>query len=187
MICSPWARLRVNADTAGAGISSLVECGREVDHFSPPEDLIQRRFEHTGYTDQLRFGWDDSKLNQLAMHAIGSRRDAGATRLSFAGTLDKGKGLQTTVSYVAYDDLPLITVERELFACSDQSDDRKDDGKPSEPIDDVTAVAMRFRAASRAETGDASGSRVLAIEKGKLRALRALTLWSPCTTRRTST
>lgn len=171
-VVSPWMQLRVNAETAGAGISSLVERGRGVDHFSVPGGLIQRRFELAGHTDQLQFDGGGNKLDSLSMHCSGISRDTGTTRLCFAGTVDKDNGLQTTVFYSAYDDLPLVTIERQLFACSEKKDKKKDSDQPSEPIDDVASVAMRFRSAWRAEVGDTYGSRILSTENGKLRSIR---------------
>ena len=77
-------RVRVIADTNGAGIASLVERGRNVDHFSSPKDLIQRRFELSGHTDQLVFGWGDNRLADTSMSSSGARERGETTKLSFA-------------------------------------------------------------------------------------------------------
>lgn len=175
VVTNRWIEFRVIADTNGAGIASLVERGRNVDHFSHPEDLIQGRFGLSGHIDQLLFGWGDDKLAETSMSSSGARREGGTTRLSFAGTLDKGKGLRTTVSYTAHDTLPLITIQRELLFCDEEKDDKKDaEKKPSEPVDDMAAVSMQFRAAWRADGGPDSGSRVLAVENGRLRSIRCV-------------
>lgn len=102
VVTNRWVESRVIADTNGAGIASLVERGRNVDHFSSPKDLIQRRFELSGHTDQLVFGWGDNRLADTSMSSSGARREGETTKLSFAGTLDKSKGLRTTVSYTAH-------------------------------------------------------------------------------------
>ncbi|MHC4505999.1 MAG: hypothetical protein ACYTFI_22115, partial [Planctomycetota bacterium] len=89
----------------------------------------------------------------------------------------EGKKARTTVAYTVFDRLPLIAIQREVHLGKRGDNDAKRDGKkddkrPTEPIDEVMMVGVSFRAAFRPERDGGSGSRVLSVDGDRFAALR---------------
>ncbi len=170
-----WYAVDITAQVQSGGIAALREKGRGVDHFYSPTDLVQQPLEYGGHSDRLRTGWNWSeKLRDAALTVAGARREGAATRLSLEGVVDDGMGLRTTVAYTLYDELPLLLLQRDYHfgKKKEESGDKNKDEKPKEPIDDMQAVGLGFRAAWKVERDGLSGSRLLCAEGDRLAVIR---------------
>lgn len=159
-----WYVVDVTARRHAGGIAALRERGRGVDHFHTPANLIQHPLEHGGHIDRYRMGWRWAEnLRTVEMSCAGARREGGATRLVLEGVADEGQNLRTTVAYTLPDDLPLVLLQRDFHRGKAKKDDgdKKDENEPREPIDEMQAMGVGFRAAAAAERDGSAGSRVL--------------------------
>lgn len=158
-----WYAIDIPLQAGGGGIISLVEKGRAVDHFRKPPDVVQHLFEHSGHVDRYSNHWrPNDKMNEVAMICAGARHEAGAMRLCLEGVVDEGQNLRTSVAYTLFDDIPLLCWQREFhFHPGAKKDDKAQEEKPKDTIDDVQQLGLAPRAIWMAECDGLTGSRLL--------------------------
>jgi hypothetical protein len=170
-----WYAIDVSLSAGAGAIEKFVEKGREIDHFAPPHDMIFLNHEGAGHLDRVRIGsgWDwFDKLRDTAVSSVGARSEGGATRLTLESALDDGQSIRTTVIHALFDDIPLLTMQRDYVKGKAAEGDKKDD-RPKEPINDATTVGVGFRSSWARERGKAAGSRILYADQDRLAVVRS--------------
>lgn len=161
--------------TAGAGaVASFVEKGRGVDHFELPNNLTCLRQEGAGHLDRVHLGsaWEwFEKLRDTEVGSVGVSSAGGALRLDMQSALDDGLQVRTSVAHTLYDDMPLLTMQRDYCKAKPAPSDKKNE-TPKEKIDEITPIGLGFRASWIVERDRCSGSRFLCTDGSRLVAIR---------------
>lgn len=176
---SDWYSMEVRASEYGGGISMLLEKGRQKDHFSINDNLINDFFEESGHIDMVKTGpewvhdWNNIMVG-TAMTSSAFKSEDDTFRLTLDGVVDEAKNTKTSVSYTMFDRLPMVIIQRDFFIHKQKKKDEKPDEKPSELIDKVMAAALNFRGAYAIEREADKGSRILSVDGDRFSIMRSI-------------
>lgn len=168
-VVNDWYRVDLATSSNAGGISTLRERGRGLNHFAPPENLIQPPLEFGGQYEHFKYGFEWHDIAGVGVDVVGSRREGDAVRVTLESAVDEGHNLHSTAHYTIFDNLPLVVTQRE-FRRHKPKEEKPDE--PKEPIDGIDSFAYSCRSAVVAEHGDVDGSRVFVSEEGKLYGVR---------------
>jgi len=170
-----WYSVDICASEKGGGITMLREKGRDLDHFKSDDSTIRSTFDHACHYDGASIGWGD-QLGGVAMTGVSTRRDGQTSRLSLDGVLDEGQNIRTSVAFTVFDEFPIVTVQRDILrGKAGKKDDKKEEEKPKEPIDDMVRMALSFRAHYQVEKDERPSCRTIAIDEDRLASIRGAT------------
>jgi len=170
-----WYSVDVCASEKGGGITMLREKGRDLDHFRCDDSVIRSVFDHACHYDGAAVGWGD-RLGGVAMTGVSTRRDSETSRLTLDGVLDEGQNIRTSVAFTVFDEFPIVTVQRDVLRGKPgKKDDKKEEEKTKEPIDDMVRMALSFRAGYLVGKDERSQCRTLAVDEERLASIRGAT------------
>ncbi|HEY3331895.1 MAG TPA: hypothetical protein VGK19_17825 [Capsulimonadaceae bacterium] len=168
-----WYALDITSRLGGAA-ASLIEKGRGIDHLAFANDKIPANAYDGFHVDRLIGAWDpDDRLKGAEGKSAGSRRTSVGQRLVVESLVDEGTSLRSQVNYTLHDALPLVSYDREFHIGPAKPPDDKKPAKPKSPVEELIALGMGFRTATRRD-GTSPDSRVFAIHKGVLRGIRPI-------------
>ena len=178
-----WFTVDFSAKSHAGGIVSVVEKGRDVDHFCTQKNLIQARFANAGHVDRIcrTWGWWP-QMNEVAMTSAGARREDNSTRLQLDGVLDEGQNLRTSVSFMVPDIIPLILIRRDYFfhSVKKKDDEKGKEERPKEVVDDLSTIGLGMRTAWAPDIESTSGTRILCIDNNRVSSLRCSRVGDGC-------
>lgn len=114
-------------------------------HFPPDKELIQHPLDWGGHSDRFRTGWGEWKeMRDAKMEVVGATREANTSRVTMQGEVEDG--LRTQFSATLLDEWPLLLMRRE-FSLHPKKEEKKDEGEPKQPIDEMRLFQTSFRCA----------------------------------------
>ncbi|HEY0073695.1 MAG TPA: hypothetical protein VGB77_06300 [Abditibacteriaceae bacterium] len=119
--------------------------GRAGFHFFSRNNRIQHPLDWAGHTDRFRTGWGEwNSMRDVKMEVMGASREANTSRVTMQGEIEDG--LRTQFSATLLDDWPLLLMRRE-FSLHPKKEEKKDEGEPKQPIDEMRLFQTGFRCA----------------------------------------